>query len=379
MGCFALTSLIKTVIRFEEIYAMYRTFILTPKISKRESPQYSIITNRELLQDISFTFFVIELIAGIWAGSLAIQSDAVNLLIDVIGYILAVFSVEGGGWAATEDFTFGFARLELLGALAAILLNWGLAVAMLGGAVSALKHPSEVDAPIMFATASLGFARTLCMAFVLQERSLSEEDVEMLPVGDEGGGSDQQLANNDSEDEASQNINVSAAIVRTIADLAGAITILISSIILMVKPHWNLVDPICTIVVSFIIFAASFPLMEQYMQILMEAAPADISVDSIKESLQSIPSVKSIDSVKIWTLTQGKNACIVYLTVERTAPNSKSSKESDSDSFSDDITNAVASKSRGTERQHDVVMKSIRRALHSQFRIQESYIELRYT
>ncbi|KAJ3066265.1 hypothetical protein HDU99_003899, partial [Rhizoclosmatium hyalinum] len=141
---------------------------------------------------------------------------------------------------------------------------------MLGGAVSALKHPSEVDAPIMFATASLGFARTLCMAFVLQERSLSEEDVEMLPVGDEGGGGDQQLANNDSEDEASQNINVSAAIVRTIADLAGAITILISSIILMVKPHWNLVDPICTIVVSFIIFAASFPLMEQYMQILME-------------------------------------------------------------------------------------------------------------
>ncbi|KAJ3053617.1 hypothetical protein HDU99_007945, partial [Rhizoclosmatium hyalinum] len=43
---------------------------------------------------ICFTFFLVELIAGLWCGSLAILSDSVHLFTDVIGYAVAVAAVE---------------------------------------------------------------------------------------------------------------------------------------------------------------------------------------------------------------------------------------------------------------------------------------------
>ncbi|KAI8612231.1 hypothetical protein BC830DRAFT_1137710 [Chytriomyces sp. MP71] len=52
---------------------------------------------------ICFSFFLVELLAGWWCGSLAILSDAAHMFTDVIGYAVAIVAVEIGSWPATQS------------------------------------------------------------------------------------------------------------------------------------------------------------------------------------------------------------------------------------------------------------------------------------
>ncbi|KAI9336102.1 cation efflux family-domain-containing protein [Obelidium mucronatum] len=315
---------------------------------------------------ISFTFFLIEFGAGWYSGSLAILSDSLNLLVDVVGYSIAIASVEIGAWEATSRFTFGFQRVELVGAMVGILLNWGLAIGLLAEAAIVLKHPVGVNAPVMMATATLGFLRSLCMTYALQKSASSWASYIGLESGEEG-----KVSREDEEDD--QNINVVAAVVRTYADLLGSIFILISSVILLIKPKWTLIDPICTILVAVIIFAATFGLIEEYMNILMEGSPSNICIDTINEALVAVPAVKAVKSLKVWTLTQGKLVGIVELLAEcpQFSPGTPNI-------YHDDITSASLATETPWRSNHDFLVQGVKDSLAS-FGIHESYVQVRYT
>ncbi|CAN0386672.1 unnamed protein product [Phaeothamnion confervicola] len=62
-------------------------------------------------------FFVIEVVGGIMAGSLAIITDAAHLLTDVSSFILAIVANEIAARPACEKLTYGPVRAEVLSAL----------------------------------------------------------------------------------------------------------------------------------------------------------------------------------------------------------------------------------------------------------------------
>ena len=74
---------------------------------------------------------IIEFICGYLAGSLAIMSDATHLLSDLAGFLISLFSLIVSMKPADRNFTFGYHRFEVLGALASILIIWGLTVWLL--------------------------------------------------------------------------------------------------------------------------------------------------------------------------------------------------------------------------------------------------------
>ncbi|CAM9324062.1 unnamed protein product [Ascophyllum nodosum] len=62
-------------------------------------------------------FFVVEMVGGIWSGSLAVMSDAAHLLSDVSGFVLAIVANEIAGQPASASLTYGPVRAEVLSAL----------------------------------------------------------------------------------------------------------------------------------------------------------------------------------------------------------------------------------------------------------------------
>jgi solute carrier family 30 (zinc transporter), member 2 len=73
---------------------------------------------------ISVVFIAGELIAGIISHSIAIISDAIHLISDTIGFFTSFLFLYLSKWRPTEKMTFGYHRMELLGAIANIFIIW---------------------------------------------------------------------------------------------------------------------------------------------------------------------------------------------------------------------------------------------------------------
>lgn len=63
------------------------------------------------------TYFVIELLIGLWTGSVSVMSDAFHTFSAVGGVLLALAAMRFGQRAASTAQTFGYIRAEIIGAL----------------------------------------------------------------------------------------------------------------------------------------------------------------------------------------------------------------------------------------------------------------------
>jgi cation diffusion facilitator family transporter len=75
---------------------------------------------------LCFVFMIIEFVLGLVSNSLAIMTDAAHMLTDVGSLALALFAVVASQWGPSENFTFGFKRAEVVGALFSVILVWVL-------------------------------------------------------------------------------------------------------------------------------------------------------------------------------------------------------------------------------------------------------------
>ena len=121
----------------------------------------------KIISSVCCTFMIIEFIFGYLAGSLAIMSDATHLLSDLAGFLISLFSLIVALKPANKDFTFGYHRFEVLGALASILIIWALTVWLLIAAVYRIKHPNPIVGLIMVCIAAGSLVFNIIMNRIL--------------------------------------------------------------------------------------------------------------------------------------------------------------------------------------------------------------------
>lgn len=120
---------------------------------------------------------LVELIGGLWAGSLAFLADAAHNLTDVGALGLAIFARRLGRRAPTPRHTYGLKRAEVVAALinAAALI----AISALIGreAVSRLLHPAPVHGSVMLVAAIVAFAGNVASVLLLRTHSTDDINV----------------------------------------------------------------------------------------------------------------------------------------------------------------------------------------------------------
>jgi len=113
-------------------------------------------------------FMGVEVAGGIKANSLAVLTDAAHLLSDVAGFAISLFAIWAAGWEATPRQTFGFFRLEILGALVSIQLIWLITGILVYEAIDRIIHKTgKVNGMLMFIVATFGLLVNLVMVFLL--------------------------------------------------------------------------------------------------------------------------------------------------------------------------------------------------------------------
>lgn len=304
-------------------------------------------------------FMSAEVAGGIKANSLAILTDAAHLLSDVAAFAISLFSFWAAGWEATPRQSYGFVRIEVLGALVSIQLIWLLAGILVYEAIVRLIHDTgEVDGFLMFLVAAFGLLVNIVMALVLghdhghdhdhndhnhgtghshgmtvtthhrhddehpkhadnhhkhskdEHRHAHEEHVEPL------------LEKKEARHEKKQrNINVQGAYIHVLGDSIQSIGVMIGGAIIWYKPEWKIVDLICTLFFSVIVLGTTIKMLRNILDVLMESTPREIDATKIEKGLFEMEDVVAIHELHIWAITVGKIllACHVKIRPEANA------------------------------------------------------------
>jgi solute carrier family 30 (zinc transporter), member 2 len=120
-----------------------------------------------MVTGLSLLFMIGEIVGGYVSGSIAIITDAAHMLSDVAGFLISYFAIYMGSRPANYQMSFGYHRAEILGALASVLLIWGLIIWLFIEAIHRCVDPEEIDGEIMLITACVGLACNIVSIFTL--------------------------------------------------------------------------------------------------------------------------------------------------------------------------------------------------------------------
>ncbi|KAK8598536.1 hypothetical protein V6N13_094504 [Hibiscus sabdariffa] len=212
---------------------------------------------------------LVEIFGGMKANSLAVLTDAAHLLTDVAGFSLSLFTVWASAWKATSYHSFGFRRLEVLGALMSVQLIWLIYVLLIYEALDRLLH-NKKD---------------------VNGDSCKEEVTSLVPS---------------STKKRILNINLQGAYLHVMTDLIQSVGVMIAGAVIWVKPKWLIIDLLCTLVFSTLALGTTLPMLRVVFDILMGRTPRDINIEILESGIKGIDGVQDIHDLHVWAITVGK-------------------------------------------------------------------------
>lgn len=233
-------------------------------------------------------YFVVEVVAGVLTGSLALLSDAGHMFTDVIGLGMAIAAIQLASRAAAQagverTRTFGLYRLEILAAFVNALLLVGVAVYVLVEAVRRLSAPPDVLGLPMLVVALVGLGINL-VAFTLLRRGSKES------------------------------LNVEGAYLEVVADTLGSVGVVGAALIVELT-GWAYVDPIVAAGIGIFILPRTWRLGRQAVRILIQAGPPEVDPAGVEAELGRLEGVIDVHDLHLWTLTSGMEVASAHLMV----------------------------------------------------------------
>jgi len=230
--------------------------------------------NRLLFSIILNIFITIaQVIGGLISGSLALISDAVHNLSDVISLIISyVANLLTNRKKQTLHQTFGFKRAEIIAAFFNSATLIVIAVFLAIEAFKRFSKPQEIDSNLVI---------WLAIVAIL------------------GNGLSVLLLNKD----AKHNLNMKSAYLHLITDLLTSVAVLIGGLLMKYyQIFW--IDALLTILISIYLLYMSWEIFVDSLKILMLFAPKDLAIKDIQKEILSIDEVKNIHHVHIWQLNE---------------------------------------------------------------------------
>ncbi|KAI1431675.1 cation efflux protein [Xylaria sp. CBS 124048] len=129
---------------------------------------WSKTTRISIMLAIDITFFLVELISGFLAHSLALTADAFHMLNDIISLIIGLWAVTVARRATTNRFSYGWVRAEILGAFFNAVFLIALCISIILEALVRFVEPQVVNNPkLILIVGSFGLASNLVGFIVL--------------------------------------------------------------------------------------------------------------------------------------------------------------------------------------------------------------------
>jgi len=212
-----------------------------------------------------------QLIGGFISGSLALLSDAVHNLSDVLSLIISY----AANWLSRKrkqnlGQTFGYKRAEIIAAFfnAATLIV--IAVVLGIEAIKRFNTPIAISSTIVIWLAIIGIAGNGFSVLLLKK-------------------------------DAHHNLNMRSAYLHLLTDMLTSIAVLLGGLLMKYyQIYW--VDAILTLIISVYLIYMSWRILVDSLKILMLFAPDHITIKDIESAILKLPNIKNIHHVHVWQL-----------------------------------------------------------------------------
>ena len=227
-------------------------------------------------------FFVVELVAALTSGSLALLSDAGHMAADVVALGAALVATRVAGRAdRTGRRTYGSFRAEVFASGLAVLLMVGVAAYIAVEAVRRIGAPTQVATGPMLVVGTVGLVINLVALLLLR-----------------GG--------------AGESLNVKGAYLEVVADTLGSVGVIAAGVLVAATGNawWD--TGIALAIAAFVAVRAVM-LGREVLAVLGQHAPAGMSPGDVTAALQAVPTVTDVHDLHVWTLTSGMNVATAHL------------------------------------------------------------------
>lgn len=241
---------------------------------------------RDLLIALSITLLMMiaEVVGGLLSNSLALLSDAGHMLTDNFALLLSFFAMKFATMPATEKRTFGFYRLEILAALINGIILVVISLYIIYQAYLRMINPQRVEGMLMLIVAVIGLAANIIGAVVLTKHSHS-------------------------------NLNIRGAYLHIIGDAFSSVGVVVGGVIILYT-GWYLIDPILSILISFVIIYGAWALVKESVSILLESVPSHIDIETVATAISKVRGVREAYHIHVWTITSGVHAMSAHVLID---------------------------------------------------------------
>jgi cobalt-zinc-cadmium efflux system protein len=231
---------------------------------------------------LTFAYVVATFVFGLKAHSLALISESGHNLSDLAAIVLSYVAVYFHTRPATDEKTFGYQRAGVLAAFvnAATLVVLSAWIAF--EALERLHTPVAVHPELMMEVAAAGVLMNGTVAALLWRFS-----------GD---------------------VNIRSVFLHMLGDtLSTAAVIAGGAAILFTGMTW--VDPVLSLVIAAMILWSSISIIRETLNILLEGTPRNMSLASVRESMQTVDGVLDVHDLHVWSLGSQSHALASHVTI----------------------------------------------------------------
>jgi cobalt-zinc-cadmium efflux system protein len=210
---------------------------------------------------------VVEVAGGIMSGSLALLSDAAHNLGDTVSILLSYVAWKIARKEKDIRRTYGYKRAEIIAAFVNASALLAISLFLVFEAVKRFRNPEVIHSGLMIAVAAFGLLANFISMLLLKKESHG-------------------------------NMNVRSSYLHLLGDTVSSVGVIGGGIVIRI---WGVswIDPLVTVLISVYIMRASWVIVKNSVNILMQSA-ADLDYGAMQREIETIPQVLNIHHVHTW-------------------------------------------------------------------------------
>ncbi len=233
---------------------------------------------------ITAVILILEVAGGILSNSLALLSDAGHVFADGIALTLSWYGVRQAARPSSSRMTFGYHRVGVIIAIVNAASILAIAGIILFEAYQRFYQQPEINSVMMLVIAVIGLAANIFVASWLRR-------------------------------EQGASLNIKSAFWHAVGDALASVGVIAGAIIIMLtKLYW--VDAAVSALISLIIIFAAWGIFREGTSILLEATPGNISVKELLQAMKSIPAIKDVHDLHVWSISSNLHSMSCHVMVD---------------------------------------------------------------
>jgi cobalt-zinc-cadmium efflux system protein len=234
---------------------------------------------RRLLAAIALnaSIVVVQVVAGVVAGSLGLLADAGHNLADVAAVVVSLVAVRLARRPATPQRSFGWHRSTILAAQANAVAILVVTALIALEALERLRSPEPVAAGLVIVAAAAGLVANSIAALILH--------------ADHG-----------------HDLNMRSAVLHTASDAAASAGVVLAGLVMMVANGAYWIDPLVSLVIAAVIAVRGVKLLGETASVLLESTPAGLDPLALGAAMAEVEGVESVHDLHVWSLSSELHA-----------------------------------------------------------------------